>query len=137
MIIKNYMSSECLTLKPNSTLAQARELMETRRVRQLPVVDAENRLVGILSKRDIYAASVSVLSKNYEREKKLIESHISVEEIMTRDVRTVSPNDDLASAALTLQEMRVGALPVVEDGKLIGIISNTDFLGIAVMLLEK
>ena len=45
MIIKNYMSSECLTLKPNSTLAQARELMETRRVRQLPVVDAENRLV--------------------------------------------------------------------------------------------
>lgn len=137
MIIKNYMSSECLTLKPNSTLAQARELMETRRVRQLPVVDSENRLVGILSKRDIYAASVSVLSKNYEREKKLIESHISVEEIMTRDVRTVSPNDDLASAALTLQEMRVGALPVVEDGKLIGIISNTDFLGIAVMLLEK
>ncbi len=137
MIIKHYMSSDCLTLEVNSTLAQARERMVQHRIRQLPVIDAENRLVGIVSKRDIYAASVSNLSENYERGKSLIENHITVGEIMTKDVRTVSPNDELASAALALQELRVGALPVVEDGHLVGIISNTDFLSIDIMLLEK
>jgi CBS domain-containing protein len=56
---------------------------------------------------------------------------------MTTQVETADPTDSLSSAAVRLQELRVGALPVLEDGKLVGIISSSDFLGIAVMLLDK
>lgn len=111
--------------------------MEAKRIRQIPVVDKEMKLLGIISKRDIYAASVSNLSENYERSRNLLEGRLQVSEIMTKDVETVTADETLAAAAIKLQEMRVGALPVIDGGKLVGIISSSDFLGIAVMLLEK
>jgi CBS domain-containing protein len=137
MNIRDVMTTDVATLQPNATLAQARELMEAKRIRQIPVVDKEMKLLGIISKRDIYAASVSNLSENYERSRNLLEGRLQVSEIMTKDVETVTADETLAAAAIKLQEMRVGALPVIDGGKLVGIISSSDFLGIAVMLLEK
>lgn len=137
MLIKDYMTSNLATLGLNSTLAQAREMMESKRIRQIPVVDGEGKLAGILSKRDLYAASMSNMTEDYERHKKVIESRMLVEETMTKDVSTIEASDSLTNAALKLQELRIGALPVVDSGKLVGIISSSDFLGIAVMLLEK
>lgn len=137
MLIKDYMTTSLTTLPENATLAQARTLMEEKRIRQLPVVQADGTLVGILSKRDLFAASMSSMSEDYEEHKKLIESRLRVADAMTKDVSTIEADDTLINAALKLQELRVGALPVVEGGKLVGIISSSDFLGIAVMLLEK
>lgn len=137
MKIKDVMTSDVATLNANATLAQARELMESKRIRQIPIVDNEGRVEGIISKRDIYAASVSNLSENYERSKNLLEGRLQISEIMTTDVETIEASESLSSAAVKLQELRVGALPVVENGKLVGVISSSDFLGIAVMLLEK
>jgi CBS domain-containing protein len=137
MLIKDFMTKNVKTLSEKGTLAQAREMMTSQRIRQIPVVNDEVYLQGIISKRDIYAASVSNLTANHERSKSLIESRLMLTEVMTKDVQTAAPSDQLSSAALRLQELRVGALPIVEDGKLVGIISSSDFLGIAVMLLDK
>jgi len=137
MLVKDYMTREVASVQANTSLAQARELMESKRIRQIPVVDAEGVLQGIVSKRDIYAASVSNLTDNYERSKAMLEGRLMVSEVMTSDVKTIDQETPLAKAAVQLQELRVGALPVIEQGKLVGIISSSDFLGIAVMLLEK
>lgn len=137
MRIKDAMSTDVATLQATDSLAKAREVMETKRIRQIPVVDGEGRVVGIISKRDIYAASVSNLTEHYERSKNLLEGRLEVAQIMTKEVETVEADEPLASAAIKLQEMRIGALPVIENGKLVGIISSSDFLGIAVMLLER
>ncbi|GLQ32737.1 CBS domain-containing protein [Litoribrevibacter albus] len=137
MRIKDAMSTDVATLQATDSLAKAREVMETKRIRQIPVVDGEGRVVGIISKRDIYAASVSNLTEHYERSKNLLEGRLEVAQIMTKEVETVEADEPLAAAAIKLQEMRIGALPVIENGKLVGIISSSDFLGIAVMLLER
>lgn len=137
MKIKDYMTCDVATLQDNASLAQASELMTQRRIRQIPVVDNSGSLLGIISKRDVYAASMSNQTENYERTKGMIEGRLAVSDIMSKQVETISPDDELAAAAVKLQELRIGALPVVENGKLVGIISSSDFLGIAVMLLEK
>lgn len=137
MIIKDYMTTSLVTLPVKATLAEARELMESKRIRQVPVVESDGKLAGIISKRDLFAASMSNMTEDYERHKKVIESRLSVADAMTTDVTTIDASDSLTNAALRLQELRVGALPVISDGKLVGIISSSDFLGIAVMLLEK
>ena len=137
MQIKDYMTTDVATLTSDATLAQAREIMTSQRIRQIPVLSSDGILEGIISKRDIYGASVSNLTDNYERSKTLLEGRLDVAQIMTKDVETVQADDSLSSAALKLQELRVGALPVLEGNKLVGIISSADFLGIAVMLLEK
>lgn len=137
MKIKDVMSTNVATLQASDSLAKARELMDTKRIRQIPVVDENNEVVGIISKRDIYAASVSNLTENYERSKNLLEGRLEIDQVMTKDVETIDAEAPLAAAAIKLQEMRIGALPVIENGTLVGIISSSDFLGIAVMLLEK
>jgi CBS domain-containing protein len=131
------MTRDVKSLQANANLSQARDMMDSEKIRQIPVVDADNQLVGLVSKRDIYAASVSNLSENFERGKALIEGRLMVSDVMTQNVASISSDQRLADAAVKLQELRVGALPVVEEGKLVGIISSSDFLGIAVMLLDK
>lgn len=138
MKIKDYMTADVATLDENATLAQAREIMSSQRIRQIPVVNASTgALEGIISKRDMHGASVSNLTENYERSKQLLEGRLLVSQVMTKEVETIQASDSLSNAALRLQELRVGALPVLEGETLVGIISSSDFLGIAVMLLEK
>ena len=137
MKIKDYMTCDVATLRDNASLAQASEIMAKKKIRQIPVVDSDGKLVGIISKRDVYAANMSNQAENYERTKDVVERRLAVADIMTKDVATVGVDQELATAAVKLQELRVGAMPVMDKGELVGIISSTDFLGIAVMLLEK
>jgi len=136
-LVKDFMTTEVASLPETANLSQARELMETKRIRQIPIVDGDGVLKGILSKRDLFAASMSNRTENYERHQKAIESRMYVQDVMTSTVQSIEATDSLINAALRLQELRIGALPVVNDGKLVGIISSSDFLGIAVMLLDN
>ncbi len=112
--------------------------METHRIRQLPVVGEEGRLAGIVSKRDVYAAALSSLTKDGDRKREFLEAMTAVREIMTTEVETARSDEDLAAVAARLQELRVGALPVVgDDRRLLGLISSSDFLGIVVQLLQR
>lgn len=127
MNVSQWMTKSLITIKPQDTLRLARERMAQHRINQLPVV-VNDKLVGIVTDRDVrdaYPSSLRLLrGKDIDE---FGDSHI-VEEIMTYSVVTVSPQTSLRDAALQLRRQRFGALPVVENGKLVGIITRSDLL---------
>ncbi|MCS6927120.1 MAG: CBS domain-containing protein [Candidatus Binatia bacterium] len=132
--VAQWMTKSLITVKPHDTLRQARERMAKYRVNQLPVV-MNDKLVGIVTDRDVRDAYPSSLRLLRGRDiDEFGDSHI-VEEVMTYNVVSVTPQTSLREAALQLRRQRFGALPVVEDGKLVGIITRSDLLD--AMLAEE
>ena len=132
--VDEIMSVELRTLTANDSLADAQSMMANAHIHHIPIVEGDNQLVGIVSHRDVLTAtepqkSGAPLAQN--------PSNISVNEFMTRDVTTVDPRANLRQAAVFLQRHSYGCLPVVEEGKLIGIVTDTDFVGVAINLLEQ
>ncbi len=137
MQVKDLMTKDIHSLAATASLGQARQLMEQHRIRQILVVDNQNAVVGIVTKKDVYAASISNLTQNIGKRQEILEQGVRVEEIMTTNVTTISADDLVSEAASQLLELRVGALPVTDDGKLVGLISGTDILAITVQLLQE
>lgn len=130
MFVNKSMTRKVITGNPEMNLIEARELMIEHQIRHLPIVDQENRLVGIVTDRDIRSAMPSIVLDDYDSsdERKRL-SGIRLENIMTRDLVTVSPMYTIQDALLLIQKTRVGAFPVVDDEKrLIGIISIRDLV---------
>ena len=133
--VADIMSRELVTLAEDDTLADARACMERGRIRHLPVV-RDGRLVGLVTHRDLLAASFSVFAEVSAREEKRLFSRIPVGELM-HDVVSVSPESSVREAARLLLDNRFGCLPVVaKDGRLVGIVTEADFLRLAVRMLE-
>jgi len=128
------MTTDLVTVTPQATLAEARELMHDRRVHHLPVVDEGGDLVGLLTLTNVLAATDSILR---EPDNRIHATDIRVGNVMVTDIATVSEDASLRQAALFLEKHRIGCLPVVDDGKLRGIITDTDFVGVAINLLEQ
>jgi acetoin utilization protein AcuB len=126
MNVTEIMTKVPLTVAPSETVAQADELMTSNKIRQLPIVD-ENRLVGIITDRDIRSfLSASLLESPETREKAL---NTKVREIMTTSPITLSPDDDLEEAVELLIEEKMGGIPVVDDVEdLVGIVTYVDVL---------
>ncbi len=137
MNVNDLMTKNPHAITVQDTLAKARKLMEECRVRQLPVIDSDNRVVGIVTKKDIYSASISSLTQHIGKRQEILEQTIHVSEIMTADVLTISSDELVSTAASQIMENRIGALPVVDNGQLVGIISNSDVLAVAVQLLQE
>ena len=131
--IESVMSKELVTIRPGGSLADARELMQSNRIHHLPVVNDGGTLVGLLTLTDLLAATDSILRGETER---IHANDISVEDVMVTDLATIDEQASLRQSALFLEKHRIGCLPVVEDGKLKGIITDTDFVAIAINLLE-
>ncbi|WP_107851626.1 CBS domain-containing protein [Oceanimonas marisflavi] len=131
-IVSEIMSSRVLGLPPSATLAEARTLMQRHHIRHLPVLEHE-QLVGLISQRDILAAQESSLERG--RNGQFLEQH-RLSEIMKTGVTTVSPRAGIREAALYLQKHKYGCLPVVDKGKLVGIVTDSDFVAVAIHLLE-
>jgi acetoin utilization protein AcuB len=125
MFVEMYMSKDVITVSPDKPIMEVGEIMNRNNVRRLPVVK-RGKLTGIVARSDIReagpsdATSLSIWEVNY------LLAKTTVEEIMTKDVLTVSPDNTIEEAALLLRENKVGALPVMEDGKLVGIITESD-----------
>lgn len=133
--VSDIMSRELVTLAEDDTLADARACMERGRIRHLPVV-RDGRLVGLVTHRDLLAASFSVFAEVSAREEKRLFSRIPVGALM-HDVVSVSPESSVREAARLLLDNRFGCLPVVaKDGRLVGIVTEADFLRLAVRMLE-
>ena len=128
------MSSDLVTLAPSGTLAEARELMQEHRIHHIPVVDEGSDLIGLVTLTNVLAATDSVLRKTDNR---IHASDIRIEDVMVTEVATVDRNASLRQAALFLEKHRIGCLPVIDDGKLCGIITETDFVAVAINLLEQ
>lgn len=122
---QDLMSTRISSLGPEATLGEALELTEARHVRHLPVVE-EERVVGILSDRDLRRAT----ARDHGPE-------TPVRELMSRDPLTVDPEEPLSRAAACLFEARISSLPVVDDGRLVGILTLGDLLDYCIVNLRS
>lgn len=132
--IETIMSTELITVSPDENLDTARLLMRDNRIHHLLVTDGDKKLLGILSLSDLLAATDSFLR---EEESRLHPRDIAIREIMITDLATVDEHAGLRQAAMFLEKHRIGCLPVVTDSELRGIITDTDFIGVAINLLEQ
>lgn len=132
--IETIMSTELVTVKPDDDLQTARDLLHTRRIHHLPVVDEDGKLAGLVTLSQLLAATDSFLRADDDR---IRAQDILVKDIMVTDLATVDEHAGLRDAAVFLEKHRIGCLPVVTNGELRGIITDTDFVGVAINLLEQ
>ena len=135
--IAEVMSTDVYTLNPDNTLSQARSLMVDKHIRHIPVIDEDRKLVGLLTHRDLLAAADSALTAEGEDQRSKREQSTPVSRVMTMQLSSVDENASLRGAALHLQKYKHGCLPVLRDGRLVGIITDSDYVGVAINLLEQ
>ena len=110
------------------SMKKAMDLLKEHEIRHLPVLKDGEKLVGILSERDIKQASPSPATALEIREIYYLLDKVKVKQIMTRRPYTVSSSAPIEEAALIIREKKIGCLPVVDDGKLVGILTETDII---------
>ncbi|UUM30053.1 CBS domain-containing protein [Vibrio japonicus] len=132
--VEDMMTRNPHTLLRSQNLSDAKALMEIHDIRHVPIVDADKKLLGVVTHRDVLAAQESSLHKISDDQSYTLSTPLS--EVMNDRVMTVSPIAGLKESALYMQKHKVGCLPVVEKGQLVGIITDSDFVAIAINLLE-
>ncbi len=136
MQVSDLMSTDLVTLTEDETLAHAQRCMARGRIRHLPVV-RDGKLVGLVTHRDLLAASFSIFADVDPHEQRRIFVTVPVVEAMHRDVVTVPADLSVKHAAEILLKNKYGCLPVVDgDGTLVGILTEADFLRLTVRLLQ-
>jgi acetoin utilization protein AcuB len=130
MFVSRSMTRQVITVNPDVRIFDAQELMQTNEIRHLPVVDKDDKLVGIITDRDIRSAlPFSFFKKSLDEVEKVKLSELRVKDIMSKKPISISPTYTIQDALLVIQDSKVGALPVVDgDGKVTGIISVRDLL---------
>jgi len=127
LTVNDLMTSIPNTVTPQTTLRQVIEVMKTQSCRQLPVLQS-GQLVGIITDRDVRLVMNSPLVLHGRWQDEEILDHVTAESCMTPDPMTVAPETPAYQAANMLSIYKFGALPVVDNGALVGIITVTDFL---------
>jgi acetoin utilization protein AcuB len=133
--VADVMTADPVTLGPEDMLMRAVEVMRLHGIRRLPIV-VGGRLVGVLAEGDLKRAQPSTLSDTQEEFDRVMEG-TNVSRIMVSDPVTIAPDAPLLDAARTLQNNKFGALPVVEGGRLVGILTDNDLLRVLVDLLQS
>jgi acetoin utilization protein AcuB len=134
MLVREYMIDKVVSVHPETGLHEARRLMRKYNVRRLPVV-VDGRLVGIVTDRDLRQASPSPATTLSVHELNYLLDKLEVREIMSKPVITVIPSAPLEEAARLMREHKIGGLPVVEEGKVVGMITEVDVLGVLIRAL--
>jgi len=124
MIVEEIMNDKPYTLAPTNTVQEALKLMREKKVRHLPVVDDEQHVLGVITERDIK----EVLPSSLRDEPNSPIFNAKVEDIMVKDPLIGHPLDFVEEVALTFYESKIGCLPIVSGGKLVGIVTTTDLL---------
>lgn len=125
--VRDLMERDVATLDAEDTLDLADDVMRLGRVRHFPVMSG-GRLVGMLSQRDLYrAAASSLLQLRYDTSREWL-ARVSVKSVMSTTLHTIGPDRALRDAVGMMLRERIGCLPVVEDGELVGLLSETDCL---------
>ena len=126
--VRDLMTPEVTTLRRNDTLSIADDVMHLGRIRHMPVVDDDGLIVGIVSQRDLFRGSLArALGYGAHAQQKLL-GQLVVKEVMTNDPVTIGPDAPLAEAARLMLQRKIGCLVVVEDGRLAGILTESDFV---------
>jgi CBS domain-containing protein len=123
--VAEWMSTPPLIVEPSTSLEAAQRLMQQRHVRRLPVV-ADGRLIGIITRGDLRAAQPSAATTLSVYEVRALLNKVTVAACMTRDPLTVAPDASVLEAAQLILDHKVGGLPVVADGGVVGMITESD-----------
>jgi CBS domain-containing membrane protein len=137
MFVRDLMSTPVFTIREDKHLRAVEEIMKWAHIRHVPVVDATGRLVGIVSHRDLLAAAVSSLAiKISEAERAQHLAASDVRHLMRKPAGTIGPDETVQRAAHLMRRHRIGCLPVLDQGMLVGIITEADLLGIVERLSD-
>lgn len=133
-LVRDWMSSDVITITPTTTLPEAHQIMTNEEIRRLPVVDKDGRLVGIVTIGDIRSAEPSPATSLSIWEMNYLLSSLTIDKIMTRNPKTIHVDATIAEAARMMLEYRVSGLPVVDDEhRVIGIITESDIFSMVVL----
>ena len=134
MLVRKKMHKDLFTITKDERMTVAKKILKEKNIRHLPVVDGK-KLVGLVTNMDIRKAEASPATSLEIRELHYLLDKLTVGEIMTRNVITISPDISVEEAAILLHDNKVGCLPVVEDGNLVGIITENDVMEILIEVL--
>ena len=132
MLVRELMTTPAVTVGPETSLKQAVRLLDEHRITAMPVVDGYGALVGVVSEADVLRDTVPIDRRAYEL---LVEItaptvHLVVTDVMTHLPISVSPDDDVARAVELLVDTQVKSLPVVEFGRVVGMLSRRDVIAV-------
>jgi len=126
-VVTQIMTGSPVTLKPEDTLDLANDVISLGRIRHIPVVDA-GRLVGLLSERDLMGAAASHVFGLKQKSKSALLKSVLIRDVMKKRVVTVAPETSIKDAAHLMADKKIGCVPVVSDGAIVGLVTTTDIL---------
>lgn len=129
--VADLMITDLITLKESDSLAKAKALMTEKNIRNLPVVDEDGRCLGMLTQREYLKHAFYLVSQFGTQQLQKKEEQTPVRNAMNKDILTVDPSLSLKTAAEFFIENKYGSLPVVENGRVVGILSPIDFVKLA------
>jgi acetoin utilization protein AcuB len=135
MFVSDLMIKKVVTVLPDVNAHEAIDLMREKKIRHLPVVDEAGQLVGIVTDKNLTSVVPSSTTSLTAREMNYILTKLKVKDVMSREVITTTPDTPLEEAAAILSDNKISGLPVMSDGKLIGIITDTDVFKVFTYLL--
>ncbi|HEY3120645.1 MAG TPA: CBS domain-containing protein [Vicinamibacteria bacterium] len=135
LTVRDVMTANPVTIGPEDTLSRAQEVMRIHGIRRIPVMVADT-LVGLLAEGDLKRAQPSTLDATEEEFRRVMDG-TQVARIMIKDPDTVTDETPLSEAVRTLQTTKFGALPVLREGRLCGIVTDTDLLGCLATLVAQ
>jgi len=128
--VSEFMTTDLFTVQKEDILEMVAEIMDWRRIRYIPVEDAKGKLVGLITAR--------LLLRHYVKEKRSnIATETTVKDVMIKDPVTISPSATILEAMDVMRKEKIGSIPVVSNGDLIGLITDMDFLRISTRLIER
>ncbi len=137
ILVGAIMSHPVTTVQPDHSIHFAISLMRAQRIRHLPVVDGEHRLVGLVTQRDLLSAESSLLSAPFDALHSEESLSLPVSDVMRTSVWAVDVDTPVLEAARILRDHKFGCLPVLDEERLVGIVTAEDFLSLLVSQLEQ
>ncbi len=137
MLVRNYMTTTVSSLPDDVHLLEAALLIRRTGKRHVPVVNREGRVVGIVTDRDVARLAPSMLGHMTPEEYNAIFEMTPIARAMSANPITVTPDSNMREVVTLLYTKKIGALPVVEEGKLVGIVTRSDALGLLNELLAE
>ncbi|HEY9594195.1 MAG TPA: CBS and ACT domain-containing protein [Spirochaetia bacterium] len=134
MLVKERMTRNPVFIRPDTPVTEAQALMKREKIHHLPVLDKEEKLVGIVTEKDLLYASPSVATTLSVYEMTSLLAKLKVEKVMSRDVVTVTEDVPLEEAARIMADRRIGGLPIVRGKTLVGMITESDLFRIFIEL---
>lgn len=132
LLVKDWMTTDVLVAEPNTPMLEAHKQMRENKIRRMPVCE-DGKVVGIVTRSDVRQAQPSDATSLNVWEINYLLAKLQVRDIMTKDVKTLHPEDTIKSAATLMYDNRIGALPVVDhEDKLVGIITESDIFRIMI-----